>query len=315
MKSVLITGAAGNLGSLLARHVLGDDRETRLILMQHHQKIPAELAEQPGVTVRSADLSRPETLAECLVGAEVIIHFAGVLFRANPETFLYETNIQYFKNLVAAARRHRVKKVILISFPHVEGPTSRAQPASGRLDGHPVSVHAQTRLEEEKHLFREIDNPVSLRVGMVYGKGILMVDAAEWFARRWLLGVWREPTEIHLISKTDFCRAVVAAIENDQADGIYHVGDEGSDTLQSFLDLACGVWGCKKPWRMPLGLIYAAAEVFEFFSSRFGTVSPLTRDFIDIGRVPYYGDTTRFRGELLPDLKYATVLDGISELR
>lgn len=37
------------------------------------------------------------------------------------------------------------------------------------------------------------------RVGMGYGKGILMIDAAKWFAKRRLLGVWRDPTEIHLM--------------------------------------------------------------------------------------------------------------------
>jgi nucleoside-diphosphate-sugar epimerase len=314
MKNVLITGAAGNLGRLLTRHILANGRDIHLILMQHCKKIPLDITGQQGVTVRKADLARPETLDECLEGADVIVHFAGVLFKADPETFLYETNLQFFRNLVAAAKKNHVKKVILISFPHVEGPTSRYKPATGKLDAHPVSVHAQTRLEEEKHLFQEMEIPISLRVGMVYGKGILMVDAAEWFAKRRLLGVWKAQTEIHLISKTDFCRAVVAAITNANASGIYHVGDEGTDTLQSFLDLACGIWECPKPWRMPLWLIYVAADMFEFISRRFGTISPLTRDFIDIGRVPYYGDTTRFRKELLPELKYADIHEGVEEM-
>jgi hypothetical protein len=149
---------------------------------------------------------------------------------------------------------------------------------------------------------------------MVYGKGILMVDAAEWFAKRFLLGVWRKPTEIQLISKTDFCRAVVATIKNSNASGIYHVGDEGDDTLQSFLDLACDVWKQKKPWRMPLWFIYLAAEIFEFISKVIKTKSPLTKDFIDIGRVSYYGDTSRFRSELLPTLKYLNIYEGKNEL-
>lgn len=202
----------------------------------------------------------------------------------------------------------------MISFPHVEGPTSRKRPAKGSLNGDPISVHARTRLEEEKYLFSEIEHPVSLRVGMVYGRGILMIDAAEWFAKRLLLGVWREPTEIHLISKTDFCRAVVAAIKSSTASGIYHIGDEGNDTLQSFLDFACDIWKCPKPWRMPLWLIYCAAEICESVSSVFKTKSPLTRDFIDIGRVSYYGDTSRFRSELLPSLKYANINEGANEM-
>lgn len=121
----------------------------------------------------------------------------------------------------------------------------------------------------------------------------------------------KEHTEIHLISKTDFCRATVAAIRKEDAKGIYHIGDEGDDTLQSFLDLDCDTWRCKRPWRMPLGLIHAAAGIFELFSRVFGTPSPLTRDFIDIGRVSYYGDTSRFRDELLHDLKYRNIEEGL----
>jgi nucleoside-diphosphate-sugar epimerase len=311
---ILITGAAGNLGGLLTRYILNIDTDLTLILMQHRKAIPDDIQQNMRVEVRNADLSKPETLPGCLDGADVIVHFAGVLFKANPETFLHETNTMYFKNLIKAAREKGIKKVILISFPHVEGPSSRKRPAVGTLNGNPVSVHAQTRLEEEKHLFEKIENPVSLRVGMVYGKGVLMIDAAKWFAKHRLLGVWREDTEIHLISKTDFCRATVAAIENTNATGIYHVGDDGHDTLQSFLDKACDHWGYPRPWRMPLRVIYLAASLFETLSKLFGIPSPLTKDFIDIGRVPYFGDTTRFRSELLQDLKYVHMNDGIGEM-
>ncbi|MFA6745713.1 MAG: NAD(P)-dependent oxidoreductase, partial [Bacteroides graminisolvens] len=86
----------------------------------------------------------------------------------------------------------------------MEGETTPENPATGRLDGDPISVHATTRLREEKDLFRKCAEAnieaVSLRVGMVYGKGILMIDVAEWFSRHYLLGIWKEPTYIHLIS-------------------------------------------------------------------------------------------------------------------
>ncbi|MFC1885370.1 NAD-dependent epimerase/dehydratase family protein [Thermodesulfobacteriota bacterium] len=315
MTNILITGAAGNLGSLLSRFILDSEEDLNLVLMQHQKKIPGDIARHPKARVREADLAKPETLNGCLDSVDIIVHFAGVLFKANPEKFLPETNTQYFKNLVYAAKKKNIKKLILISFPHVEGPTSRKNPAKGRLDGSPVSIHARTRLEEEQFLFNEVETPISLRVGMVYGKGILMMDAAKWFARRYLLGVWKGPTEIHLISKTDFCRAAVAAVKSETAKGIYHVGDEGDDTLQSFLDVACETWGYKKPWRMPLWLIYSAAHVFETASKVFGTKSPLTKDFLDIGRVSYYGDTHRFRTELLPELTYRNIAEGIEEMK
>lgn len=117
-----------------------------------------------------------------------------------------------------------------------------------------------------------------------------------------------------MISKDDFCAGCTAAITNRAATGIYHVGDEGNVSLQEFLELACRQWNVGRPWIMPLWLIYTAAEICEFYSKITGSRSPLTRDFIDIGRVSYYGDTKRMRKELLPVLKYRTITDGLHTL-
>jgi len=57
------------------------------------------------------------------------------------------------------------------------------------MDKTPVSVHAKTRLEEEKLLYEHCPNGIVLRIGMVYGAGILMPDAARWFSRRFLTAV------------------------------------------------------------------------------------------------------------------------------
>ena len=62
---------------------------------------------------------------------------------------------------------------------------------------------------------------------------------------------------------------------------------------------------------MPEWMIYTAANIFEAASALFSMKSPLTKDFIDIGRVSYYGDTTRMKMDLLPMLKYATMKDGV----
>jgi len=310
---ILITGAAGNLGSLLTRHLLAQEVGS-LRLMVFRRDVPADLKVKGRTEVVRADLSKRESLRAAVKDVDVIVHFAGVLFKAGPERFLSITNTEYFKNLANIAKENGIRRIILISFPHVEGPTSIEKPANGRLDGTPISIHAKTRLEEEQYLFANMAEPISLRVGMVYGRGILMIDAARWLAKRRLLGVWKERTQIHLISKDDFCSACTAAITNNAASGIYHIGDEGNVSLQEFLELACRQWGYGRPWTMPLWLIYTAAELCELYSRITGAISPLTRDFIDIGRVPYYGDTKRMKKDLLPVLKYSTITDGLSSL-
>ena len=289
-----------------------------LRLMYHRRPLPDDVARVQNVGVIQADLADPGTLGPAVDGISVVVHFAGVLFAPRPERFLARTNTAYFSNLLTAALRERVERVVLISFPHVEGPTSVEAPATGRLDRHPISVHARTRLEEERLLMDRTrgtaTTPVVLRLGMVYGRGILMIEAARWLARRRLLAVWREPTLFQLISTADYLRATEAAIVNPGVQGIYHVGDEEPVTLQQFLDEACLAWGYPRPLRVPLWLVYATAALCEAGALVAGTPAPFTRDFIRIGRVSHWGDTRRARQELIPVLQYPTLQSGLSTL-
>ncbi len=286
--------------------------------MYHRTALAPDVTNAANVHPIKADLADPATLPDAVGRVDVIVHFAGRLFAPRPETFLAETNTRWFSNLVTAALSAHVRRVILMSFPQVEGPTSAEHPATGRLDREPVSMHARTRLEEERLLFertRDTDTtPVVLRLGMIYGRGILMIEAARWLARRRVLCVWKEPTLLQLLSAPDFLQAAEAAILKPAIDGIYHIGDEQPVTVQYFLDKACDVWGYRRPSRVPFTAIYAAAWLCECFATLAGTASPLTRDFVRLGQVPHWGETARARRELIPQLSYPTLESGLSTL-
>lgn len=315
-KTVLITGAAGNLGGFLARHLL--DTELKLRLMEHRTPVADEVRGADNVELVRADLADPESLRAPCEGVDCIVHFAGVLFAPGPEDFLHTTNTTWAGNLMQAAVEAGVKRFIIISFPHVEGPTTPEQPATDRMDREPISAHACTRLAAERRLFELCEQhemePVTLRVGMVYAHGVLMPDHARKYASRRLLGVWREPTWIHLISLRDFLLATEAAVVNEDVSGVYNLGDEQPITLQRFLDRAADHWGLARPWRAPGWLFFLAAWFVELYARLFNTAAPLTRDFIRIGMVSYVMDTDRMRRELLPELTYPTLDQGIAEL-
>jgi nucleoside-diphosphate-sugar epimerase len=314
--NVLITGAAGNLGSFLTRHLLAGTHHLKLMI--HRQELPPEIANHPNTSVHRANLGRIETLYAPCENTDCIVHFAGRLFAPQPERFLPETNVTYVRNLVSAALAGGVGKFILISFPHVEGESRPENPASGTLLGSPGSIHARTRLEAERHIFAACEGagmvPVSLRAGMIYGRGVLMIAAARRLLERRLLGVWREPTWIHLISLPDFLGCLEAAIQGSGVRGIYNLGDEAPLTLQEFLDRAAEYWGVPKPWRAPEWVFYLAAACVEAYALLFRSASPLTRDFIKIGMASYVSDTTRMRQELLPQLRYPSLAEGIELL-
>src|SRR5438552_13582057 len=133
---ILITGAAGNMGSLLARHLLASPH--RLKLLVHRTPLPFDASVHPNASVCRADLEDPATLAEACRDVDCIVHFAGVLFAPRPEKFLPRTNVGYVENLLAAARAAGVHKFVLVSFPHVEGESSPERPATARLNGAPA---------------------------------------------------------------------------------------------------------------------------------------------------------------------------------
>ena len=85
-------------------------------------------------------------------------------------------------------------------------------------------------------------------------------------------------------------------------------------TLQEFLDKACDVWKCRRPFRTPIWTVYVVASLCELFAAIARKQSPLTRDFITIGRVSHWGDTRRAREELVPELAYPTLAEGLSTL-
>jgi nucleoside-diphosphate-sugar epimerase len=119
-KRVLITGAAGRIGSSLAGQ-LKDRYDLRL---QYHRTIP----EQPPVAdTVIADVGVYEQIAPAMQGIDAVVHMAAdPSTRADWESVLHN-NIVSTYNVYEAARQAGVRKVILASTNHVMGMYDRDQ--------------------------------------------------------------------------------------------------------------------------------------------------------------------------------------------
>lgn len=83
---VAITGAAGNLGGILAEGLISEDVE--LHLLWHKKPLSDTLLASEKVKPFQVDLSDVSTIEASLKGVDTVIHFAGILFMGNPEKFL-----------------------------------------------------------------------------------------------------------------------------------------------------------------------------------------------------------------------------------
>lgn len=310
--NILIVGAAGNLGAHLSRHLLASPHKLRLLT--HKRALPFELPPGAHAEIARADLNDPSSLHSVCKNIDCIVYLAGVLFQPRPESFLHRTNTVFVQNIVDAALPAAVRKFILVSFPHVEEDTTPDAPARGQLDVHPKSIHARTRLEAEKYLFRACQNkimqPLVLRAGVIYGRGVKLTEAARWLMHKRLLAVWRKPTWVHLLALPDFLTLVELSIERDNLSGIYNLCDDRPLLIQEFFDRLASHWGYRKPWRLPAFAFYWAASICETIASFLRAATPLTRDIVDMAMTSVVADTTRMKQELMPQLAYPTLDQG-----
>ncbi|MFI1967099.1 NAD-dependent epimerase/dehydratase family protein [Streptomyces pathocidini] len=114
-RTVLLTGAAGGLGTLMRERLPGYGYELRLLDL-----LPIE-GEPDAIT---ADLADTDALRAAVRGVDAIIHFAGISLESTFEKIL-RANIQGTYNLYEAARAEGVRRIVFASSNHAVGFTPR----------------------------------------------------------------------------------------------------------------------------------------------------------------------------------------------
>ena len=113
MKSVLITGAAGNIGRVLRRG-LRDDYLLRLT--DCIQIVDPEVTD-----VQVADVRSVEEMEEVCKGIDSVVHLAGEPSTGSSWSVVLNANIEGTYGIFEAARLAGVKRVIFASSNHATG--------------------------------------------------------------------------------------------------------------------------------------------------------------------------------------------------
>src|ERR1044071_5205458 len=116
MRSVmrlLITGAAGGVGTLLRPRLAREGRVLRLLDLAPVQPGPGEEAVIGSVT-------DPDTMAKAVDGADAVIHLGGHSLE-RPWADILDTNINGTHVVLEAARKAGIEHVVLASSNHAAG--------------------------------------------------------------------------------------------------------------------------------------------------------------------------------------------------
>ena len=111
MKSALVTGASGFLGWHVARTLLAKGLRVRALV-----RPASKLTELDGVERVDGDLRDPESLSRALDGCSLVFHVAAdYRLWAKDESEIYRSNVDGTRNLLTAARKAGVERIVYTS--------------------------------------------------------------------------------------------------------------------------------------------------------------------------------------------------------
>ena len=181
IKKVLITGANGFIGGTLMRYYQNQGQDV----------IGVDLVGN-GADILEGDISQPHTISHLLKECDVIVHTAALVSNAMQDSDMWRVNVLATRNLITAAKEHKVRRFVQISSVVAYGNS-----AEGELDEN-QPVHADggsyvlTKLASEHVVLSEQANDdieiVILRPGDAYGPG----------SRPWII------TPLEAIAKNQF---------------------------------------------------------------------------------------------------------------
>jgi nucleoside-diphosphate-sugar epimerase len=246
MSTVLVTGGAGFVGSVVVRHLLASGHRVRILdRLLHGGSSTLDLWGRDDVEIIVGDLLDDEPRHQALSGASSVVHLAAIVgdpaCKRTPE-LAWATNRDGTKRLVEDAAREGIRRFVFASTCSNYGVSDPDEMVDEDSPLNPVSVYAESKVEGEKFVLeaesRTFD-PIVLRLATVYGVSprmrfdLLVNDFTKESVARKKIVVYGEQFWRPHAHVADIARAVGAVLraprENNRA-RIFNVGD----TTQNF---------------------------------------------------------------------------------
>jgi dihydroflavonol-4-reductase len=169
----LITGAAGHLGSVVARRLLDKEETVRALVLPGEKHIPQN------AQIFFGDVRSKESLKQCFEGIEkqelIVIHCAGIVpIASSIEPVVYEVNVTGTKNVVELCIKYHAKKFIYVSSVHAISEEPHGSTTCETKDFGPDKVvggYAKSKAEATAYVLRAAKQ--GLNACIVHPSGII----------------------------------------------------------------------------------------------------------------------------------------------
>ena len=171
---VLVTGAAGYIGSIVVRRLLDQGYRVRALdRMMYGDRAIRDIVGHPHLELIVADFRDQAVVTRAVAGVETVIHLGAIVGDpacAINADFTIETNFEGTRVLADAAKWAGVRRFIFGSTCSVYGASEEALDETSVLN--PVSLYANTKIAAEQALLAIHDatfTPIIMRFATAYG--------------------------------------------------------------------------------------------------------------------------------------------------
>ena len=287
MKKIFVTGGTGFIGGLLVQRLVEEGHQV-VTLLRSPEK--AHQLAHPNIQLVKGDLSDVEALEKGMKDATEVYHlaaFASVWAAGN--TF-EEVNIDGTVNVLQAARKMGVQKVVITSTagvigPAIDGPVN--EDTKREVDF--FTDYERTKYKSEiiaKEYAAQGQHIVIVNPTRVYGPGPLNVsNSVTKLIKQYSEGSWKfMPGDGNSTGNYVFVEDVVngqlLAMDNGRSGERYLLGGEDA-TYHKLFDTIGELAGKKHQlYKMPLALMLAFGKLQLFLAEQFGRQPMITPGWV-----------------------------------
>ena len=272
-EKVLITGGAGFLGINLIRHLMAHGYRLSSLDVEEF-----DYPERDEIETIKGDIRDKALVNRAMEDADLVVHTAAALPLYSPED-IYTTDVEGTRNVLEAARRHGVKRVVHVSSTAVYGiPDHHPLYETDKLEG--VGPYGQAKIQAEmiclEYRARDMIVPI-IRPKSFVGPERLGVFALlyDWaFTGHGFPMVGSGNNRYQLLDVEDLCEAIylTLTLPESQVNDTFNIGAREFTTMkedyQAVLDYAGhgkkvvgfpaapAIWGLRVLDRLGLSPLY-----------------------------------------------------------
>lgn len=258
-KTVFVTGASGYLGKSLVRRLSNGGYRVRCLVRDGSKAKDLSL---PNVKIYIGDIRNKSTYKDDIESVDTIFHLAAIVGN-NDKKLNFSTHVDGAKNLIDAANKNKVKRIIYVSTISASYPRR--------------SYYAESKLQAEK-LFHSSGIPTTIiRPNLIIGKDSPQLNKISMLTKLPIIPVVGSGDKLIQPIDVEQLTDILIKVLEDEKTTNHTISVSGSEKVvfNKFLDIISSMYFGKTKFKLHLPIF--VCNILAAFFERILKNPPLTR--------------------------------------